>query len=93
MRKFVIIAIVCLVPALSGCMACLPRYMAPPEAPVSACYPVGTDPFIPMDHNPSPFQPVRYRRKRREPAVVRTSSVDSLVLLPTAIAKDATANH
>ena len=57
MRKLVIIAIVCLVPALSGCVACLPQYMAPPEAPVSACYPVGTDPFIPMDHNPSPFNP------------------------------------
>jgi hypothetical protein len=29
----------------------------PPEGPVSACYPTGHDPYIPMDHNPSIFNP------------------------------------
>jgi hypothetical protein len=57
MRKLVAIFIVCLALALNGCIACLPQYMAPPEGPVSACYPVGSDPYIPMDHNPSPINP------------------------------------
>lgn len=39
----------------SGCMSCLPQYTAPPHAPVSSCYPVGHDPYIPMDHNISPL--------------------------------------
>jgi hypothetical protein len=41
--------------AASGCVSCLPQYTAPRHAPVSACYPVGHDPYIPMDHNPSPL--------------------------------------
>lgn len=42
---------------LSGCVSCIPQYVAPPVAPASACYPSGNDPFIPMDHNPSLFNP------------------------------------
>ncbi|MGB6068762.1 MAG: hypothetical protein WBG50_28465 [Desulfomonilaceae bacterium] len=40
-----------------GCMSCLPQYVAPPSGPVSTCYPTGHDPYIPMDHNPSAFNP------------------------------------
>jgi hypothetical protein len=43
--------------AMSGCMSCIPQYVAPPEAPVSTCNPTGHDPYIPMDHNPSIFNP------------------------------------
>jgi hypothetical protein len=43
--------------ALSGCVSCIPRYTAPPHGPVSSCYPVGHDPYIPMDHNPSIWNP------------------------------------
>lgn len=42
---------------LGGCVSCIPQYVAPPKGPVSACYPVGHDPYIPMDHNPSAFNP------------------------------------
>lgn len=42
---------------LSGCVSCLPQYVAPPYGPVSACYPMGHDPFVPSDHNPSPLNP------------------------------------
>ena len=41
----------------SGCVSCLPQYTAPPHAPVSSCYPVGHDPYVPMDHNTSPWNP------------------------------------
>ncbi|HTY24102.1 MAG TPA: hypothetical protein VMC85_13290 [Desulfomonilaceae bacterium] len=43
--------------ASAGCVSCLPQYVAPPLGPPSTCYPVGHDPFIPMDHNPSPLNP------------------------------------
>ena len=43
--------------AAGGCVSCLPQYVAPPSGPVSACYPTGHDPYIPMDHNPSPINP------------------------------------
>lgn len=39
--------------ACAGCVSCLPQYTAPPDPPVSACYPTGHDPYVPMDHNPS----------------------------------------
>lgn len=42
---------------LSGCVSCLPQYVAPPVGPVSSCYPMGHDPYVPMDHNPSPLNP------------------------------------
>jgi len=42
---------------LGGCVSCIPQYMAPPTGPVSTCYPVGHDPYVPMDHNPSIFNP------------------------------------
>jgi len=42
---------------LGGCVSCLPQYLAPPNGPVSACYPMGHDPYVPMDHNPSPLNP------------------------------------
>jgi len=41
----------------SGCVSCIPQYTAPPDGPVSRCYPTGHDPYIPMDHNPSLFHP------------------------------------
>ncbi|MFH1117349.1 MAG: hypothetical protein V1792_25805 [Pseudomonadota bacterium] len=41
--------------AATGCVSCLPQYTAPPHGPVSACHPVGHDPYVPMDHNPSAF--------------------------------------
>ncbi|HMK36382.1 MAG TPA: hypothetical protein VK463_15010 [Desulfomonilaceae bacterium] len=41
----------------AGCVSCIPQYLAPPTGPASACYPVGNDPYIPMDHNPSPLNP------------------------------------
>lgn len=43
--------------AATGCVSCIPQYTAPPEGPVSACYPTGHDPYIPMDHNPSVLNP------------------------------------
>ncbi|MEJ2718399.1 MAG: hypothetical protein P8182_14900 [Deltaproteobacteria bacterium] len=43
--------------AMGGCVSCLPQYVAPPEGPVSACYPTGHDPYIPMDHNPALINP------------------------------------
>lgn len=49
--------ILAVVVAMSGCISCIPQYVAPPEGPVSACYPVGHDPYIPMDHNPSLLNP------------------------------------
>lgn len=42
---------------VGGCVSCIPQYTAPPKAPVSACYPAGHDPYVPMDHNPSIFNP------------------------------------
>lgn len=42
---------------ISGCSCCIPQYVTPPRAPVSACYPTGHDPYIPLDHNPSLFNP------------------------------------
>lgn len=42
---------------MAGCISCIPQYVAPPEGPVSACYPVGYDPYVPMDHNPSLLNP------------------------------------
>lgn len=41
--------------SMCGCMSCIQQYTAPPEAPVSSCYPVGHDPYVPMDHAPSPL--------------------------------------
>ncbi len=41
----------------SGCISCIPQYMAPPMGPVSPCYPTGHDPYIPMDHNPTAISP------------------------------------
>jgi len=43
--------------ALGGCVSCIPQYVAPPSGPVSTCYPVGHDPYVPMDHNPSILNP------------------------------------
>jgi hypothetical protein len=43
--------------ALGGCVSCIPQYMAPPKGPVSTCYPVGHDPYVPKDHNPSALNP------------------------------------
>ena len=42
---------------MSGCKSCLPQYMTPPTGPVSKNYPVGHDPYVPMDHNPSALNP------------------------------------
>lgn len=50
------LALVSLV-GLGGCKSSLPQYMAPPTGPVSKNYPMGHDPYIPMDHNPSPLNP------------------------------------
>ncbi len=46
-----------LMTGVCGCKSCLPQYMAPPTGPVSKNYPTGHDPYIPMDHNPSPLNP------------------------------------
>jgi hypothetical protein len=54
---FLIVAALAALAALSGCVSCIPQYMAPPTGPVSQCYPQGHDPYIPMDHNPTPFNP------------------------------------
>ena len=43
--------------AAAGCVSCNKQYVAPPEGPVSSCYPAGHDPYIPMDHNPSLINP------------------------------------
>ncbi|MBI4961987.1 MAG: hypothetical protein HY913_01795 [Desulfomonile tiedjei] len=43
--------------AAGGCVSCIPQYTAPPDGPVSACYPTGHDPYIPMDHNPGMLNP------------------------------------
>ncbi|MEW6351106.1 MAG: hypothetical protein AB1646_18775 [Thermodesulfobacteriota bacterium] len=57
MRKLLTILMLLVLASLSGCVACLPQYTVPPSGPVSACYPVGKDPFIPMDHNSSALNP------------------------------------
>jgi hypothetical protein len=57
MRIFIFCVVVAALSGIGGCVSCIPQYTAPPKAPVSACYPVGHDPYIPMDHNPSPFNP------------------------------------
>jgi hypothetical protein len=41
----------------AGCVSCIPQYVAPPLGPSSTCYPVGHDPFIPKDHNPTFLNP------------------------------------
>jgi hypothetical protein len=57
LKKTIVLAAVAGLLFCSGCSTCIPKYTAPPEGPVSACYPAGHDPFIPMDHNPSPLNP------------------------------------
>ncbi len=56
-KRFLLALILATALAASGCVSCLPQYVIPPEGPVSACYPAGHDPYIPMDHNPSPLNP------------------------------------
>jgi hypothetical protein len=56
MRILLVILAIALL-ASAGCMSCLPKYAAPPHGPVSSCYPVGHDPFVPMDHNVSALNP------------------------------------
>ncbi len=56
-RKLILFIIVAAALAVSGCVSCIPQYTAPPTGPVSAKYPAGHDPYIPMDHNPSPLNP------------------------------------
>ena len=56
-KQLVLVLILISLFALSGCLSCIPQYVAPPRGPVSACYPTGHDPYIPMDHNPSIFNP------------------------------------
>ena len=55
-RIVLVVAVVSLL-GLSGCKSCVPQYMAPPTGPVSKNYPTGHDPYLPMDHNPSPLNP------------------------------------
>ncbi len=43
--------------AQAGCIACIPQYVAPPIGSVSACYPEGHDPFLPVDRNPTVLSP------------------------------------
>ncbi|AFM27600.1 hypothetical protein [Desulfomonile tiedjei] len=43
--------------AAAGCVSCIPQYTAPPDGPVSAKYPAGHDPYVPLDHNISPWNP------------------------------------
>jgi hypothetical protein len=56
-KKLILGLVVAATLAAAGCVSCLPQYTAPPEGPVSACYPTGHDPYIPMDHNPSIVNP------------------------------------
>jgi hypothetical protein len=56
-KSLLYVIIVATLFSMSGCISCLPQYVAPPEGPVPACYPVGHDPYIPMDHNPSLLNP------------------------------------
>lgn len=56
-KKLILGLVVAATLAATGCVSCLPQYTAPPEGPVSACYPTGHDPYIPMDHNPSIVNP------------------------------------
>lgn len=56
-KIFLLILILAAMTALGGCCSCIPQYVAPPTGPVSACYPQGHDPYIPMDHNPSALNP------------------------------------
>lgn len=56
-RYIVVFAILAGLMTAGGCVSCIPQYTAPPTAPPSACYPAGHDPYIPMDHNPSPLNP------------------------------------
>lgn len=56
-RHFLLILLAAAVLSASGCVSCIPQYVAPPEGPVSSCYPQGHDPYVPMDHNPSPLNP------------------------------------
>jgi hypothetical protein len=56
-RYIVITLIIACLPVMGGCLACLPHFVPPKEGPVPSCYPTGKDPFIPMDHNCSMFNP------------------------------------
>ena len=56
-KRLVLMLILAAALGASGCVSCLPQYVIPPEGPVPACYPSGHDPFVPMDHNPSLFNP------------------------------------
>ncbi len=56
-RKLILILALLAATAATGCVSCIPQYVAPPEGPVSGCYPVGHDPYVPMDHNPSMLNP------------------------------------
>jgi hypothetical protein len=55
LKRFILCLMLFTILLGSGCVSCLPQYTAPPDGPVSRCYPTGHDPYIPMDHNPSLF--------------------------------------
>ncbi len=57
LKKLALLVLLLGLVMLSGCISCIPYYTAPPEGPVSSCYPAGHDPFIPKDHNPSILNP------------------------------------
>ena len=56
-KKLILGLIVAATIASTGCVSCIPQYVAPPLGPSSTCYPVGHDPFIPKDHNPAIVNP------------------------------------
>jgi len=56
-KSLILCAVLLAMLIAGGCVSCIPHYTAPPVGPVSQCYPVGHDPYIPMDHNPSLFNP------------------------------------
>jgi len=56
-RLLTLLVLLAVVSGLTGCISCIPQYVAPPKGPVSAKYPQGHDPYVPMDHNPSIFNP------------------------------------
>ena len=57
LKKLLLVVMVAGALVASGCVSCIPQYVIPPEGPVYACYPAGRDTYIPMDHNPSIFNP------------------------------------
>ncbi len=57
LRRLIIVLVLAGLTMAGGCISCIPQYVAPPEGPVSACYPVGHDPYVPLDHNPSMLNP------------------------------------